>query len=481
MFLWDRFVTCLSQRQVANLPHGRGRLITCPMKVGSQSVDAREEGAALPPDLKDSRVAAVEDWSGRDEPASPSNHDAKSVELMKDVQRVAIVDPSDVTREELRKILLGMESVWLEAECARYEFFFDVISQSSPDVVIVSLDSDQNKALSLIAQLTQVSPDLPVLAVSAKGDGQAILQALRSGAKEFLTVPLVLEELLKALARLRPRGDNRNGSNGESTLKVDSQIIAVLGSRGGVGCTSLAVNLGATLAQQSTHSVALVDLDLALGDADVALDLMADYTLADVALNVERLDMQFLRQALSKHKCGLSLLPHPVQMEDIALIREDSLQRVIGLLRASFTHLVLDLSKSFAATDLTALRMADVILLVAQLELSSLRNVVRLVQTLGNDPSLGDKVQIVLNRVESESDISLNKAEETIGKPVYWQLPNDAKLMMESRNQGVPLVLHAPKSKLQQSYAGLAKVLTGKEIAPAVKEKSKRWALFSRR
>ena len=99
---------------------------------------------------------------------------------MKDVQRVAIVDPSDVTREELRKVLLGMESVWLEAECARYEFFFDVISQSSPDVVIVSLDSDQNKALTLIAQLPRSAPDLPILAVSAKGDGQAILQALRA-------------------------------------------------------------------------------------------------------------------------------------------------------------------------------------------------------------------------------------------------------------------------------------------------------------
>src|SRR3954453_14396848 len=102
---------------------------------------------------------------------------------MRDVQRIAIVDPSDTTREELRKVLLGMESIWLEAECARYEFFFDVISQSSPDVVLVSLDSDQNKALSLIAQLAQVNHDLPILAVSAKGDGQAILQALRSGAK----------------------------------------------------------------------------------------------------------------------------------------------------------------------------------------------------------------------------------------------------------------------------------------------------------
>ncbi len=403
---------------------------------------------------------------------------------MKDVQRVAIVDPSDVTREELRKVLLGMESIWLEAECARYEFFFDVISQSSPDVVLVSLDSDQNKALALIGQLAEVSPDLPILAVSAKGDGQAILQALRSGAREFLTAPVVLEDLLKALQRLArcgPTGAAATHANGTPQSKLESQVIAVLGSRGGVGCTSLAVNLGATLAQDPGHSVALVDLDLALGDADVALDLMADYTLADVATNVERLDMQFLRKALSKHACGLSLLPHPVQMEDIGLVREEALQRLIGLLRASFTHLVLDLSKSFAATDITALRMADVILLVGQLELTSLRNVVRIVQTLGGDELLAEKFKVILNRVGGETDITLKKAEETIGKPIYWQLPNDAKLMTESRTNGVPLVQHAPRSKLQLSFVGLAEALFGKKEAAPVKEKAARWALFARR
>src|SRR5262245_28820532 len=107
--------------------------------------------------------------------------------FMRDVQRIAIVDPNDVTRDELRSVLLGMESIWLEAECSRYEFFLDVIQQSSPDVVMISLDSDQTKALQLITQLTSQMPDLPILAISAKGDGQAILQALRSGAREFLT------------------------------------------------------------------------------------------------------------------------------------------------------------------------------------------------------------------------------------------------------------------------------------------------------
>ncbi len=395
------------------------------------------------------------------------------------------MDPSDATRDQLRNLLLGMESVWLEAECARYEFFFDVIRQSSPDVAVISLDADQGKALQLIAALSQDSPDLPVLAVSGKNDGQAILQALRSGAREFLTVPVVLEEMLLALQRLgRSRTNSERSHQGLSSLaKVESKVIAVLGSRGGVGCTSIAVNLGATLAQDKNHNVALVDLDLALGDADVALDLMGDHTLADVALNIDRLDMTFLKRSLVRHASGLSLLPHPIQLEDANLIREEHMQRVIGLLRASYTHLLLDLSKSFSPIDITALRMADVILVVAQLDLTSLRNVVRMMLTLGSDDELVSKVKIILNRVGSENDISQEKAEETIGKPIFHEIPNDQRAMTEARNQGMPLLMHAARTKIQASFVGLATALCGKPVGVPTKAEKTSWigGIFSRR
>src|SRR5262249_10865982 len=153
-------------------------------------------------------------------------------------------------------------------------------------------------------------PGLPILAVSAKGDGQSILQALRSGAREFLTQPVVLEELLTALQRLRQNRTFGDNGAGGAVGKTDAPRIAGLASRGGGGCTSIAVTLGCPLAQEKDRGVALVDLDLALGDADVALDLMPDYTLADVAMNIDRLDMTFLRRSLSKHSTGLSLLPH---------------------------------------------------------------------------------------------------------------------------------------------------------------------------
>ena len=402
---------------------------------------------------------------------------------MADLQRIAIVDPSDITREELRNVLLGMESIWLEAECSRYEFFYDVIHQSLPDVVMISLDSDQNKALSLIKQLTQDVPELPILAISARGDGQAILQALRCGAREFITAPVVLEELIKALHRLSRDNPGRATAPGEQqqASRVESQVISVIGSRGGVGCTSIAVNLGATLAQDPNNSVALIDLDLALGDADVALDLVADYTLADVVLSIDRLDMQFLKRSLSKHSSGVSLLPHPVQLDDADLIREDHLQRVIGLLKASYTHPILDLSKSFSANDKAAMRMSDTVLLVAQLELSSLRNVVRMMQTLNCDEALIGKVQVVLNRVGTDNDIPIQKAEETIGQAVFYQIPNDSRTVNDSRNDGVPLIQSAPKSKVHQAIVGLAQALTGKELAAPIKEKSRGWGLFSRK
>jgi pilus assembly protein CpaE len=397
-----------------------------------------------------------------------------AVVFMREVQRLVIVDPSDAAREPLRNLLLGIESIWLEAECSRYEFFLDVAHQSNPDVAVVALDADQQKALQLIGQLAVEFPDLPILAVSGQGDGQSILQALRSGAREFLTQPVVLEELLVALQRLGQKKNVKDGVQANGSVKTGSMVIAVAGSRGGIGSTSIAVNLGCALAQDKNNNVALIDLDMALGDSDVVLDVMPVYTLADVAMNIDRLDMTFLKRSLCQHATGLSLLPHPVQMSDVGLIHEDHLQRVIGLLRASYSHLILDLSKRFTPMDMTALRMADTVLLIAQLELTSIRNVVRMMLSLGQEEGMEEKVRIILNRVGCDfydGIISLKKAEETIGKPVFWQVPNEPKAVMSSRNAGIPLIQHAPRSKVCQNLQELAQAICGGESQTDAKKK----------
>jgi pilus assembly protein CpaE len=396
---------------------------------------------------------------------------------MSNVLRLAIVDPSDASRNALKTMLLGMDTVWLEAECSRYEFFADVVGQTSPDIGVVVLDSNPAKGLELVQRLGEVSPECSILVVSSSADGQLILQAMRAGAKEFLHQPLKLQDLLDALGRISERkfGRGENKSRG-------STVIAVAGVTGGVGTTSIAVNLGCALAKDPKKTAALIDLDLCLGDADVFLDAIPDYTLVDVSQNVSRLDFALLKRSLTKHSSGLYLLPRPVSMEDMALITPDDLQRVIGLMKATFSHLVLDLSKGYTANDQVALQMAHHILLVTQLDLPCLRNVVRLLTSFRENKELSDKIKIVVNRAGLDSGaITLKKAQETIGREVFWQVPNDYRTMVEVRNNGVPLVDHAPKAALTQSIVALAESLTGEpkeEAAPDAVLKPEKSGLF---
>lgn len=396
---------------------------------------------------------------------------------MTNVLRLAIVDPSDSARDALKTTLLGLDMVWLEAECSRYEFFADVVGQTHPDIGVVALDSDPDKALKLVEQLALQSPDCSILVVSGSTDGTLILRAMRAGAKEFLPKPVRIEDLVAALERLSERRSGRGDSR-----KAGSAVIAVAGATGGVGTTSLAVNLGCALAQDQKNSVALVDLDLSLGDADVFLDTIPDYTLVDVAQNVTRLDFTLLKRSLTKHSSGLFLLPRPVQLEDCKLITADDMQRVFGLLKATFTHLILDLSKSYSSIDVAAMETATEILLVTQLDLPCLRNVVRLMMSF-QEHNLKDKVKVVVNRAGLDTgQISLKKAQETIGREIFWQLPNDYRTMVEVRNNGVPLIEQAPKAAITQSIIQMAQTLSDVEKSPDDPEAAKagkgKWLSF---
>jgi pilus assembly protein CpaE len=120
------------------------------------------------------------------------------------------------------------------------------------------------------------------------------------------------------------------------------------------------------------------------------------------------------------------------------------------------------MSKSYGALDMEAIRLADDVLMVTQLDLPCLRNVVRLMMTFDDDSELRDKIKIVVNRVGQDSgQISLKKAQETINRDIYWQIPNDYRVMVEVRNNGVPLIDHAPKAGITNSVNKLAAALCG--------------------
>ncbi|MFN0198056.1 MAG: pilus assembly protein CpaE [Planctomycetaceae bacterium] len=396
---------------------------------------------------------------------------------MKSVFRLALVDPNDGTRSILKKMLLGVDIVWLEAESSRYEFFPDVVMQTQPDIALIALDSSPEAGLHLVSKIVHDLPHCCVLVISSSQEGSLILQAIRNGAKEFLNSPLKIDDFLAAIDRIRSQ---RGGHDGETQAKV-SQVITVCGVSGGVGCTSMGVNLACTFTQDDTNSVVIIDLDLAMGDADVWLDIIPDYTIQDVAENITRLDYSLLKRSLTKHDTGVCLLPRPVEMEDRAPITPDELKRVVSLLKSTFSHLVLDISKSYNPLDMAALEIADSILLVTQLDLPCLRNVVRLLQFFERYEKLIQKVKVVVNRHGlDDTQISMTKAMETIGREIFFQIPNDYRTMIESRNNGIPLIMQAPKAKLTKAFEQMALLLDGNAATVSdVEDPKKKRRLFS--
>jgi len=381
---------------------------------------------------------------------------------MAQVLRLAVVDPNERNREALKRLLLEMDSVWLEAECSRYEFFEDIARQCQPDVALVALDENPARAMELIESLRNL-PGCSLVALSRSSDGELILRAIRAGAREFLTQPLDESELQMALDRI-----GHSQAQSGSARQRSGVCIAVAGAGGGVGTTSLAVNLGCALAADDSHSVALVDLDMALGDADVFLDTIPDYTLADVSQNMSRMDFSLLKKSMTQHRSGLYLLPRPVHLQEVSQVGPEDVRRVLGLLKASFTHVIVDLSKSYSELDMAALAESDQVLLVTQLDIPCLRNVVRLSMSFDEVDGLRDKTRVVVNRVGLDAgQIGVKKAQDTIGRDVFWQVPNDYRTMGEVRNNGVPLLEQFPKAGITQSIVGLAAALDGGDAASA--------------
>jgi len=369
--------------------------------------------------------------------------------------RVVICDPNESTRDSLKKSLMGMDEIWLEADSSRYSLFPEVAEQAVPDVAIVDIDSDEDEALRTVETVAKALPKCGIIVVSSRADGQLILKAMRAGAKEFLNSPIKIEELVAAIERVD------TAAGGEKRAKGGS-IITVAGASGGVGSTSVAVNVAVAMAQQPGNTVALVDLDFALGDADVFLDMIPEYTLLDVTQNISRLDLALLRKSLTKHDSGVYLLPRPVQIEDIEIVPSDDFRRVLGLLKASFSHVIVDLSKTYNRLDIAALEASDTVILLTQLDLPCLRNVVRLFSAFEQYQNVSSKVKVVVNRTGLDKmQISADKAEETIDREIYARIPNNYFVISECRNNGVPLLMQAPKTAITQAIQELANKLNG--------------------
>ncbi len=396
---------------------------------------------------------------------------------MAEPKKVAFVDPNESTREELNKVLMGLNDVDVVADCSRYEYFLEIVKGEEPHIAIINVDTDPVAGLALLENTRAQVPLCNFLVISESTDSQLILKSIRAGAKEYVNYPFNESEISEAFDRLNIQ--SMSGASGVDSGKP-ARIIAITGSSGGVGSTSIGANLAAQLASDTDKRVVLVDLDLALGDADIYLDIIPEYTLSDMVENIARLDESMLEKTMSKHDSGLFLLPRPVQLQEIEDIHGEDIRTVLDLLRQNYTHVIVDTSKAFGSADIVALTEATDILLVTQLDLPCLRNVVRLMSSFEEVEGLKEKVKVVINRAGlGNGEISLGKAKDTIGADIFAQIPNDYRNMVDVRNNGVPLCIQAPKASVTQAIQALTDKIEGVEIEEdSKKAEKKRWLGF---
>jgi len=197
-----------------------------------------------------------------------------------------------------------------------------------------------------------------------------------------------------------------------------------------------------------------------LGAVDACLDVVTEQTLMGIVQNIDRLDLTLLKRSLVRHSSGLYVLPHPIAMDDAAKIDPEVLRRVLTLLKAAFPTVVVDTSKGLQSSDFVAFEMADVILVVLQLDLTCLRNTSRLLRLFQQFDGVPERIKLVANRVGShDSEISIKKAEETLKMPISWQIPNETKLFSVARAQGVPIESISAGCRTQQLILNMARSL----------------------
>jgi len=321
------------------------------------------------------------------------------------------------------------------------------------DLVILPVDGITPAELVSLEREIRKDPNTSVIATAFAAEPDLIVRSMRAGVHEFLVNPPKPEELAGSVERLmrRTRSDTEQG-----------HLIAVYSGKGGLGSTSIAVNIAqAFAAVQHNARVALVDLVVAGGDVRVFLNLKPSYDISHLIAKGSQVDAELLNSVLTPCPGGVWALPTGDTPEDQDMFDSSAVNSILSLLRQHFAITVVDCEHHLSEATLTALDSADRIVLVTQLTVPALRSTQRslaVCRRLGYDES---KLCVVINRYQSGDVLPVKDAEDLLQTQIYWKLPNDYRLSAASLTRGVPVTTEDPNSKLARSYADLVKKLSG--------------------
>jgi pilus assembly protein CpaE len=338
------------------------------------------------------------------------------------------------------------------------------VQSATPDVILVDVPSDNSPmALRAVELIHQELPDSAVFAIGSMQQPQLIVSAMRAGAREFIERPTTTTDLLEAFVRLTTaqRKVKREGSRGK--------VFTVVNAKGGVGATTVAVNLA--LALQATHSnVALVDLAL-LGHAALHLNLKPLFTISDAIRNLHRLDSSLLESFMTRSSDGLQLLAG-VSTPGVVEPSTAEFARLFDMLVNHYRYVVVDASSRLDGATRLVCNLSETVLLVGHTDVASLWSAARVLQFLGETGGR-ERVRLVLNRFRKIPGFSEADAEAATGAKLLWKIPNQYFAVSSAIDRGTPL-MEQNHTEIARSFTGLAQKLT--ENDEQVKRAA--WSLF---
>jgi pilus assembly protein CpaE len=330
---------------------------------------------------------------------------------------------------------------------------------ASADLFLVDGRRDLGGAMDAVEACRTASPSASIFMLARESSSDLILQSMRAGANEFLLWPPEDRALEEAVQRASAR---RGMSGGGASLASMSVFI---GAKGGVGTTTLAVNCGVELAAQKKPTV-MLDLKQGLGDVALFLGVRSRYSILDAIDNAERLDREFLTGLVATHVSGLEFLPGSDQFDRPSSVDAPTVEQVLRLLSSRYEHAVDDAGTQLTAVSLSAIYAADVIAIVINPDVPSIRNGQRLIERIAQLGSCGERVRVLLNRAAEPYPIPLGQIEDALGQKVHLTFPSDYRTVATALNAGVPLTF-SDNADMAEKFKRLTQLLLSPAAAPA--------------
>jgi pilus assembly protein CpaE len=367
-----------------------------------------------------------------DSPVSLPEAAAANRETTGSLLSVAIAGTDPAACSSLRHMLLRTGMVkeiheWASAKALELRH-----SQDVPDVVFLELNGTAQSDFAFAQQLAKLRPSVHIVACSAKKESnpELLLQAMRSGVRDFLQKPYDRIELSSLIVRV-----SAEHSREMPRPSVTGKLLVVLGTKGGVGTTTVSVNLAVQLAQLPGKSTVLLDFSRPLGDVAGFLDLKPSFQLSDAMENFKRLDPTLLSGLLTAHKSGLKVLAGAAQLEDWQHASHSAIERLVEIAQQSFDFVVMDFGSFYSSEWQNVLQAAE-ILLVSEADLPGLAKLQRHFAALANLRVSSTRVRLVINRWHRHDELALDKVEQGMKVPVFARLPNDFKQVSEANVRG---------------------------------------------